>query len=62
MQKSPLNKDVMNALAGLKTAAHYLHETGDVESERLDLAFRDIMDAKSLIEAFLEETRNENKS
>jgi len=62
MQDSALNKDVMKALEGLNTAAHYMHETGGVESENLDSAFRYIMDATSLLKSFLEGERNESKS
>jgi hypothetical protein len=62
MQDSAFAKDVIKALEGVNTAVHYMHETGDVQSEELDLAFRKIMEAKSLLKAFLEETRNESKS
>jgi hypothetical protein len=53
MQDSPLIKDVKKSLEGLKTASHYLHETGDVMDTTLDDAHRSVDEAMRLLESFI---------
>jgi hypothetical protein len=53
MQDSPLVKDVKKSLEGLKTAAHYLHETGDFIDTTLDDAHRCVGEATRLLESFI---------
>jgi hypothetical protein len=48
-------RDVKNALAGVRTAIHYLHETGDVYSTELDSAYGSLLDAQVFLESFLRE-------
>lgn len=51
-----MNKDMKNLLSALKhiqAAEELLHDTGDTESEELDVAFRNLLDSRLGIKKYV---------